>query len=406
MQVSAASKAKCCCFHAFAPHALSAVVSSSPSFLNLSIYLTYYLSYAISMQPPVSWLTKLKATELHRLAVLIGTPCSGTKAVQLHGIQNALASLPAFKNGSTSQHGRDAKHLSLVSIDMGIRNLAYSHWTSSLNTSTANGVAQYEKPVLRAWRKINISTALESTVVTETSRRGEGLSIEDDGINTTAVKESFEPIDYADRAYRFIKDVVETHDPSNVLIERQRFRTGGNSAVQEWTIRVGVFEGMLYAVLRSLVAERPEYGELVVEPVLPARVNRYWLEGRVKGNRDRDGAKPGSGKVKAKEVKQMKIELVRKLLRDARSDANEALFTWDKDTNGTVSAFLGKGIKTDKSVSSAVIKGQRSKATAMELSKLDDLADSFLQGLAWIQWQNNRFKFGSHTDNSRPPTIS
>ncbi|PLB34449.1 uncharacterized protein BDW47DRAFT_129079 [Aspergillus candidus] len=117
--------------------------------------------------------------------------------------------------------------------------------------------------------------------------------------------------------------------PTHLLIERQRFRSGGASAVQEWSLRVGVFEGMLHAVLFTL--GRQLKTPPVVVGVEPRRVGRYWelvrgvssLEHgkgveKVKGEEGEKKKKKKS----AKEGKKVKIALVGGWLEAACSSAS------------------------------------------------------------------------------------
>jgi cruciform cutting endonuclease 1 len=181
-------------------------------------------------------------------------------------------------------------------------------------------------------------------------------------------KESFEPIDYAGHAYNLVNHLLQTYKPNYVLIERQRFRSGGRAAVPEWTIRVGVFEGMLHAVLRTLVESRRI--KLVVEPMQPTQVNRYWFD-------DPDRAKPAGEKLTGRDGKRAKIDLVGNILEGQSSAARVVIAEGLQPRAQQFVSVWKKEVRTKKGESKGI-------------SKLDDLADSFLQGLAWINWQNNR----------------
>ncbi|ETI22918.1 hypothetical protein G647_04712 [Cladophialophora carrionii CBS 160.54] len=297
------------------------------------------------------WLDTLTTAKLHRLAIAIGAPCSGTKAVRIEGIRRAVTSV-------SSKDGSDASDLSLLSIDMGIRNLAFAHITASLQAANSAKYLQYTKPTLQAWRRLAVSESLDATTAVPISVRVDNAS------EVLASKESFEPVDYALHAYKLINYMLQTCQPNHVLIERQRFRSGGGPAVQEWTIRVGVFEGMLYASLRTIIEERKLH--LSVEPMQPSRVNRYWLEGCMR---------PSTRKLVGQEVKRAKIQLAGNILREA--DANICV---GKEMQPIVADFVS-GCNKDFTSKPAANAGKM---------KLDDLADSLLQGLSWIKWQNSR----------------
>lgn len=306
------------------------------------------------------WLQQLTLDKLHRLATALGLPCSGTKSARIEGIRRATSGV----TGSAGDGGVILPNLSLLSIDMGIRNLAFAHITATAQTEKdSRGGAAYGPPTIQAWHRLAVPHSLK-----DIEDRATHIGQDDDSVarKTTARegKETFEPIDYSAHAYDLISYMLRTYKPNQVLIERQRFRSGGQSAVQEWTIRVGMFEGMLYAVLRTLIEERKL--QLSIEPMQPARVNRYWLDGRKK--------------LTGREVKRAKIDLVSKLL-----DVTQPGF------------IIGPGLKPfmDEFMSTWKNGTKSKKAAGSNILKLDDLADSLLQGLAWVNWQNNRRRIGT-----------
>lgn len=320
------------------------------------------------MPAPKPWLETLTLNQLQRLAVLIGSPCSGTKAVRITGIREAITQVAQDENQGAG--------LSLLSIDMGIRNLAFAH-ISAPAIQGAGGLYQYGKPKIEAWRRLSVSNPREMPTAVQSGEPSVGEEHEKSGSLSAQVakagNESFEPIDFATHAYKFIDHMLTEYKPNRILIERQRFRTGGQAAVQEWTIRVGVFEGMLYAVLRALAEERKLH--LSVEPMPPGRVNRSWLQ-------DSTSTELVQGKrLSGRDVKQAKIRLVCEMLEE----------------RGTKSHFaVGKQLRPLTEDFIAVWKETKTrKSTSHRIGKLDDLADSLLQGLAWINWQNNRVRLTS-----------
>ena len=306
---------------------------------------------------PQPWLEKLKLAELHRLAASLGSPSSGTKSIRINGIQRTLQQATQRSRNATGQD------LSIISIDMGIRNLAYCHITSS---SRKHPLASDPLNVqLEAWQRVSIGKAsLNGSTVSAKSRK-KVAALEPSTITTE--KESFEPIDYAGYAYAFLKGIIDQHKPTHILIERQRFRSGGQAAVQEWTIRVGVFEGMLYAVLRALAEQNIHKCEVV--PILPVQVNQYWM-----AQPSETSVKP-EGKIQAKVMKQHKIKLVGSLLEE--SEVHPTQMSLSSAALQTKDAFLAK------------LNGVKSREKEHEFKKLDDLSDCLLQGLAWVNWQRN-----------------
>lgn len=329
----------------------------------------------------MEWLGQLKATQLHQLAVALGSPCSGSKATVTAGICATLASASLSKPQISNQPGTNYtdlnSRLSIVSIDMGIQNLAYAHILvprAKSNISEGNQDKNIGKlPLLCAWERLS-AFSVES---------------QDVSARKQANPAAYMPSSYASATYRFITDILQKYDPTHILIEQQRFRSGGGSAVAEWTIRVGIFEAMLHATLRTLQEERKDKLNLhTVTSVNPARTARFWLE----GNRILDNPL-GPKKITGREGKQAKIDTVgHSFLRPednlvqvdtAQAKAMQAAFLerWLATSKGA------KRFKPPKRVSSAeksqVIMGPK-------LSKLDDLADCLLQAIAWLEWQHTR----------------
>ena len=299
------------------------------------------------MAAQLSWLTTCKASQLRAVAVATGINSGGTKPILTSRLLDALQQdkLDRIYNGNLKQHR-------IISIDMGIRNLAYcrlalpSHWPSPSHPPSA-------LPVIEAWDRIAIAQKADVNTFTI------------DGTPNAAVKESFDPLTYSEHAYFFVNKLLfsSSHPaPTEILIERQRFRSMGGSAVQEWTLRVNMFEAMLYAVLKTLHSEGKWHG--TVHPVPPSKVRKFWLNDaevtrEEKGNGKRD-----------------KIDLVNRWLNDEEHDfelsegALETACLWRRKRSG------GKGKGKDK--------------VAVKMGKLDDLADCLLQGLAWISWEQNK----------------
>ena len=313
------------------------------------------------------WLTKLNLRQLHRLAAYIGAPCSGTKPARIGGIAHAIddaLQLGARQTRSWVGDEVKKKPLSIISIDMGVRNLAYCH----LRTSLPNIDMASEPVIIDDWTRLSIEQPFSSA--TDEMQRVSHRSSTSALPSNAPEKESYDPSLYARRAYSFVERIIGSHHPTHILIERQRFRSGGSAAVQEWTIRVGVFEAMLYAALHTLKAEK--HYDYHVIPMLPKQVNRYWLEPDW-DERDEHSA----SRKTASAVKLEKIECVRRLL----NNEDTACLDFSAQATATKMAFLS-------------LRGrQRSRAGAKP--KLDDLSDSFLQGLGWFHWQKTRLRIAA-----------
>ena len=310
------------------------------------------------------WLTKLKLDQLQRLAIKIGTPCSGTKPVRIQAIQHGINA-----TRETAARKTPRQPLSVISIDMGVRNLAYCHLKTSWPTHES-GTNRIE---ILQWKRLNMEASLPA-------QSQEELELGPGRLRTSsklkAKSESYDPATYASRAHAFVTHILKSYRPTHVLIERQRFRSGGQAAVQEWSIRVGVFEAMLYAVFTTMMAEKHHSCQVV--PILPQQVNRFWLES------DPSPSTKTRTKATGKTEKLQKIGCVEKLLSEHVYHSNVHFFG---QAEVMKEAFLSRNKKKTAYDAAAKL-------------KLDDLSDSLLQGLAWIRWQNNRLRLDTLRDKA------
>ena len=298
------------------------------------------------MATHLNWLRTCKLKQLEAIARATGLNSSGTKPLLISHLQDGL-----------SQPQRRKSDYKIISIDMGIRNLAYCHlalppsWLHPQEDPKPETPPPPITPTLTHWSRINVSSPLTTT---------------------PQPKESFTPTTYAPHAHTFLTTHILPHNPTHILIERQRFRSMGGSAVQEWTLRVNMFEAMLYAVLHTWAAEGRWGGEVV--PVLPSKVGRYWLLGDAGED---DGMKKKAGKrgnEGAERSKARKMGIVRDMVRNGSGVVLEGQA---EEMGGLVSG-KAEGKKKKKAD-----KGQG-------LGKFDDLADCLLQGLAWVKWEENK----------------
>ncbi|KAI0163377.1 mitochondrial resolvase Ydc2 [Pestalotiopsis sp. NC0098] len=302
----------------------------------------------------------LKLAQLKRLAVACGVASSGSKphvARRLEATAHALV-----QRETTSVSSKDG----VLSIDMGIRNLAFAYLTPPRTRDKRVHVGP-NTPLagvgVKFWDRIVLADPLEEP---------------DESSNIVKWSPSY----MADMTFNLVQDVLLGFEkpPTCILIERQRFRSGGGSAVQEWTLRVNTLEAMIYSTLRTLKSCGKWSGEVI--PILPQRVGPFWLEGLEPvetSNLDGGDKAPSSTAAKNKKAKQKKakIDLVAKWLQ-------EGMIVPSGQARTTAESYMDRwnGKRTKKSLDAAEPASER-------LKKLDDLADSLLQGLAWLQWQDN-----------------
>jgi cruciform cutting endonuclease 1 len=387
----------------------------------------------------------LKSAQLQHIARATGIQSSGTKSVLVERIATELGSQSAIddsvaesepspglqarqadfnrsqsrtlKNKANTANAKSSKSWSILSIDMGIQNLAFAHLRVPHSTSASAPI-----PELTAWHRLAVSdiaslnltglskeTKIPQSVLsdsefpligaTETQTKGRKPKSNKKKALAKA-KDSFSPDLYAATAYNLLTSLLTAYRPTHILIERQRFRSGGASAVQEWTLRVGVFEGMLHAILYALRKERGD--GMVVKGVEPKRVVGYWLEGERGKEKEKE-------KLNARAVKKAKIDLVGRWLGAAVNGGKEEVVAGVQAEagkigladraeapvlHGIVGAYLRKLKGEAKSKKTRALKDSSVSVAPAEdvvdLGKLDDLADCLLQGVAWIEWQGMR----------------
>ena len=297
------------------------------------------------MATKLSWLTTCKASQLKAFAVATGINSTGTKSILSSRLADSLLKPDHLSSPLNVKQDEVLYNRRIISIDMGIRNLAYcrislpSIWPSKASS-----------PILEAWERIAIGNIAGSSI---------------DNSTQSVPGESFDPLTYSLHAYTLIARLLfplgspNYRPPTHILIERQRFRSMGGSAVQEWTLRVNMLEAMLYAVLRTL--EQQGIWKGTVWPITPNKVINFWIGSETK-------AAKGNGKAQ-------KISIVDRLL-----DKGECFALKEG------ALVTGRAWKAKKS------KAKSNGTAEVNIGKLDDLADCLLQGLAWVRWEENKFK--------------
>jgi cruciform cutting endonuclease 1 len=195
-----------------------------------------------------------------------------------------------------------------------------------------------------------------------------------EGVEMAPVKEVFNPATLSAAAYTLLKKKLLLEEPTHILIERQRFRSMGSRNILEWTVRVNMFESILYAVLCTLKGEGVWNGE--VQAIAPGKVGPFWV------GEETDGV--GSKKVRtSKSVKirnkGAKIDLVRGWL-----EGGEMVGLGNESVEGVARRYREKWNRSPGGRRKGEGDGEK------KMGKLDDLADCLLQGMAWIQWEENK----------------
>jgi cruciform cutting endonuclease 1 len=309
------------------------------------------------MQAALNLPKTLSLAQLKSLALTCGVASSGTKAQLVQRLEASAHSLARHRVDSTLNRR-------VLSIDMGIRNLAFAYLNlSPVNADRSNSGIRTPLPgvVVKSWDHVVLADPATAS-------------------STAAEEGIWSPSSMATMTLNLVKHNLLGFEepPTHILIERQRFRSGGAAAVQEWTLRVNTLEAMIYSTLRTLKSCGQWDGEII--PISPKRVGPFWLEGLSAEDASEidDDTKPKSRKVANAKHKKAKIDLVAKWLLEGKINLSG-------QTEAVAESYLQRwrGRRPKKN-------GDGEAEPANErLRKLDDLADSLLQGLAWIQWQDN-----------------
>ncbi|KAI1444361.1 Ydc2-catalyt-domain-containing protein [Annulohypoxylon stygium] len=312
-------------------------------------------------------LPKFKVAQLKQLAFLCGAKNSGRKAELVERLLT-LAQLPASK-----------KKPLILSIDMGIRNLGYSLLSPAVSSPgrkkksaplTGEALRSPPRIDLHAWQRRELFDASP-----------------DEPIDP----DQYSPTSLASAADRLIRQDLLPLKPTHVLIERQRWRSGGASTIFEWTVRVNTLEAMLHASLRTLRELGHWDGEII--SIAPPSITRFWPappEDVVPKRRSRASkVTEGEGKLRKgtnpMQSKKHKIGVLTGWLKMGPKD--QVILPGNSDIEGAVEQFRRKLSGVRKSRSRTAEDGLAREAWPR---KLDDLTDCLLQGVAWLKWEENK----------------
>ena len=147
---------------------------------------------------------------------------------------------------------------------------------------------------------------------------------------------------------------LQAYNPHTILIERQRYRSAGGAAIQEWTVRVNMLESMFHATLHTLAQTCGH--DIVVHSVSPRKITGLWLA-------------DVEEKLNVRETKMAKIACAERIVR------------WEEWGDKQAVEIVGEA----RMVAEGFNRAKRGDGR-----KFDDLADSMLQGLGWWKWHVNR----------------
>jgi cruciform cutting endonuclease 1 len=363
------------------------------------------------------------AKALQGLLTRIGSASSGTKDVLHARFKRDVtrARLFSMQPEWAARQKRDwRRKLRIISIDMGIKNLAYC----DVEVDYPGYDAMSPTIDILRWDKLNLVDATRDSqppLAGLTQEKAEDV----DPYSLHVLSQT---------AYQFIKKPILEVKPDIILIERQRWRSASSAAIQQWTVRVNTLEAMLWAVLQTLRTEQSAVSPTLqqddrqrhdyeIYAVDPKRVGQYWLGQLVRAMEERqgeslsglgidglEGEKESGKKVpRSKAEKKAKIALLRSWL--SAEPASTAPTTPDSAPKISFTIGPGAAAAQDALCVPAPAKPRRKKSKdgvvvlddvkEKDMKKLDDITDCCLQAAAWVAWESNRMQLWDVWDKSR-----
>ncbi|KAL8397457.1 hypothetical protein RB594_004255 [Gaeumannomyces avenae] len=352
----------------------------------------------------------LTNARLQQIAQACGVAKAGTKSVLAARIVAALA---AHKPPPPGER--------ILSIDMGLRNFAFCHFTLGAPPPPKRRGSAAEKTIpsdLAAAAAATSPPPTRSAGVVDLTLPGPALTLNSwEVLDLTEVTPGADALDYGSKAdlSAVAVDVVERHllppprAPTRVLIEQQRFRSGSTSSVLEWTLRVNTLEAMLHAVLATL--RRRGHWAGAVEVVNPLLSSAHFFSGD-----------EGGGRVPTRVLKGMKIDLLGGWICGGSAGGGgggggdggggdgdgggggggapaASVTMGSPEAERTAAVFLqkwrpDKEVKKERRTKKSLDDGNDAAAIkpGLRAKKLDDLTDCVIQGAAWSSWQDMRTK--------------
>lgn len=148
---------------------------------------------------------------------------------------------------------------------------------------------------------------------------------------------------------QLLADIAGIEKDCAIVIERQRFRSMGGHSVLEHTLRVNMVEAMLWSAIQCLTGP-----DLVKEAVTAIAVEKYWS--------------------------------ILKPHLDPSSD-------WHIDTSIQSKKKRSQQLVTQLLATRTISCSPELQAMFAKESKKDDLSDSILQAIAWLDWRKHTQKY-------------
>lgn len=352
---------------------------------------------------PLTFLSNLRAWQLKHLAFLTGLNSTGTKAQLCRTLVDR-----------TSRAGLSTSPCRILSVDMGVKNLAFC----LLETRRLQGDEQTTDGTLSLhmsdWKRLDVSerliarhTSSSKSTAIPTQTPGDPTGETGQSIDASSDDQSniYAPSSLSKAAFALASEFLQ-YRPDYILIERQRFRSGGAPAIQEWTVRVNMLESMLWASLETMrhghnmtqTAQGQKFPEVL--EMSPRRIGMFWLS---RGNFFPTPADIAASMMAPQEtVKTMENEVKKKSFEKkdkialARHWLSLSLTTDDLTVNGKLAPMVASFCSPKEGQSRRRSKHDEhedeleTKDTSAISGKLDDLADCLVQAVTFALWEQNR----------------
>ncbi|EMD97740.1 hypothetical protein COCC4DRAFT_52109 [Bipolaris maydis ATCC 48331] len=347
---------------------------------------------------------------LQSLLVRIGLASSGTKAILEGRFRHNFTKPRLFARHPEWEASRPTdQKLRIMSIDMGIKNLAFCE--AEVSYPVKDGL-NAKMDILR-WERVDLASTRHQGATESSQPDTTRLNDAEAGANEEVDPYSLDTL--SKTAYKLIKETILSGSPDVILIEKQRWRSGGGSAVQQWTLRVNTLEGMLWAVLETIQNEtdatqtnKEKKNLYDVFAVDPKRVGHYWL-----GQNDQRLATDEATSSPAKDIqneaedqptlsrskaeKKAKISLLRSWLTASPPSTSPTVTKSTPPISFVISNHAQPAYRAlcfpRRKKQNSEFKDAESvigDISGSEMKKLDDVTDCFLQAAAWVSWESNR----------------
>ncbi|KAG0363418.1 hypothetical protein BG005_000052 [Podila minutissima] len=374
----------------------------------------------------------LKLKDLSSLALATGQPLTGTKTVLVKRISACLSAVMVDIDHFRDQHPHLATPLvsnaiglfssdtvaqlkhsilprSIVSIDVGIRNLAWVELSSrgeilrwsvddllgADGTSEADGSADLGKAQDLHDEAPSKTTNTSAHETTNTKKKAKWTK--------KTPLPLYDPRSVALRLDQIMQTIVDSKRIGGVIVERQRFRTGGMHSVLDATFKCGVVEGMIHTWLalweKEHVPGSPDkkHKDVIIESISPRAVGAWWSIGSV--TRSSDGG--SSSEESTGSLSELDTSDAGDMSKRPKKTPKYA--TKKKQSRMIVDGWMHKlEAQEDKTatrdnnhplrVSCSSIIRERYRLE----KKRDDLSDCLLQAVAWYEWREHAMNEALH----------